>query len=264
VRLDRTTLVKVPEITLYFWIVKILTTGMGETTSDFFVHRVGLRNTLGLVIVVVVAGVVLVALLLLQFAQDRYVTTVYWMAVLMVSIFGTMAADGVHVVLHVPYIVSTIAFSTVLALFFAAWFATEGTLSIHSIFTTRRELFYWAVVMTTFALGTAAGDMTAFTLGWGFFASTLLFGTMFAIPLLARRWLGAGEVLTFWFAYVVTRPLGASFADLFAAPKSLGGLGLGYGSVSVVLGLLIVGFVAHLARTGEDVSRADRTGVVVS
>jgi uncharacterized membrane-anchored protein len=261
VRLDRRTLVKVPEVTVYFWIIKVLTTGMGETTSDFFIHRVGLTNTVGLFAVVVVAGLVLFVSLLMQLARDRYVSAVYWFAVLMVSIFGTMAADGVHVELKVPYAVSTVVFGVVFASLFVAWFRVEGTLSIHSIYTTRRELFYWAVVMTTFALGTAVGDMTAFTLGWGFFASGVLFAVLFAAPLVARRRFGPGEVLTFWFAYVLTRPLGASFADLFAAPRTLGGLGLGYGPVSIVLGAVILAFVAYLARTHRDVSRPDRVGV---
>ncbi|HTG48768.1 MAG TPA: hypothetical protein VK646_14045 [Actinomycetota bacterium] len=243
---ERKVLVKVPEVTAIFWVVKVLTTGMGETTSDFLIHREGVTNTAGLIAVVLIATAILAVALVLQVAADRYRPPVYWFAVLMVAITGTMAADGLHVELGVPYAVSTIVFSAVLAVLFFIWFRVEGTLSIHSITTRRRELFYWAVVMATFALGTAAGDFTAFALGWGFFASAVLFAAFFAFAFGAQRWLGMGEVAAFWFAYVVTRPLGASLADLFAGPKELGGLGYGYGPVSVLLLVVIVGCVAYL------------------
>ena len=245
--LERKTLVKVPEVTAIFWVVKVLTTGMGETTSDFWIHREGVTNTSGLIAVVLIAAAVLAVALAMQLAADRYVAPIYWFAVLMVAITGTMAADGVHVELGVSYAVSTAFLSVVLAVLFVVWFRVEGTLSIHSITTRRRELFYWAVVMATFALGTAAGDFTAFSLGWGFSASAVLFGALFGFAFVSRRWLGIGEVAAFWFAYVVTRPLGASLADLFAGPKELGGLGYGYGPVSVVLLIVIAAFVAYLA-----------------
>ena len=148
---------------------------------------------------------------------------------------------------------STAVFSLVLAVLFVTWFRAERTLSIHSIFTFRRELFYWAVVMATFALGTAAGDMTAFSLGWGFFTSAVLFGALFGAAFVARWRFGVGEVAAFWFAYIVTRPLGASLADLFAAPKTLGGLGYGYGTVSVILAIAIAACVAYLAIARPDV-----------
>jgi uncharacterized membrane-anchored protein len=244
--IERKTLVKVPEVTAIFWLVKVLTTGMGETTSDFLIHREGVSNTKGLIVVVLIAGAILAVSLAVQLAADRYEAPIYWFTVLMVAITGTMAADGVHVELGVPYAVSTAFFSVVLAVLFVAWFRAEGTLSIHSITTLRRELFYWAVVTATFALGTAAGDLTAFSLGWGFFASAVLFAALFASAFGARRWFGLGEVAAFWFAYIVTRPLGASLADAFAAPKKLGGLGYGYGTVSVILAILIAGFVAYL------------------
>jgi uncharacterized membrane-anchored protein len=171
----------------------------------------------------------------------------------MVSVFGTMVADGVHVELHVPYVVSTVFFSVVLAATFAAWYASERTLSIHSITTPRREAFYWVAVMATFALGTAAGDMTAITLGLGYLASGFLFAALFAAPALAYWRLGLNAVFAFWFAYIVTRPLGASFADWLAVPPGRGGLGLGFGEVSVVLTLLIAGFVVFLSVTRRDV-----------
>ena len=244
---------KVPEITLYFWIIKILTTGMGETTSDFLIHKVGLSNTVGLVILVFVTGLALLGCLLVQITAAAYQAPLYWLAVMMVGIFGTMSADGVHVQLGVPYIASTAFFGVALAVVFVWWNRSEGTLSIHSIRTRRRELFYWAAVLVTFALGTAAGDMTAFSLNLGFFVSGLLFLALFAIPAIGYRWFGMNGILAFWLAYIVTRPLGASFADLFAAPTSLGGLGFGYGTVSAVLGVAIVALVAYLTVTAKDV-----------
>lgn len=247
---------KVPEITLYFWIIKILTTGMGETTSDYLIRKVGLSNTVGLVSLVFVTGLVLLGCLIAQIAAAAYIAPLYWLAVVTVGIFGTMSADGVHVQLGVPYIASTAFFAVVLAVVFFWWNRSEGTLSIHSIRTRRRELFYWAAVLATFALGTAAGDMTAFSLNLGFFVSGLLFLALFLIPAIGFRWFGMNGILAFWFAYIVTRPLGASFADLFAAPKRLGGLGFGYGTVSAVLGVAIFALVAYLTVTAKEVQPA--------
>jgi uncharacterized membrane-anchored protein len=246
---------RVPEIIVLFWVVKILTTGMGEATSDFFVHRVGLTNTPALLGVAFVAGVVLAISLALQFAAGRYVAWRYWFAVTMVSVFGTMAADGVHVQLGVPYAVSSAVFAVLLAVIFALWYASEKTLSIHSIDSVRREGFYWAVVLVTFALGTATGDWTALSLNLGFLTSGVLFAVLFAVPAVGYRWFRLNEVVAFWFAYVVTRPLGASFADWVAVPPSRGGLGFGYGTVSITLTILIVGCVAYLAATRRDVPK---------
>jgi uncharacterized membrane-anchored protein len=254
------TLSKVPEVTAYFWIIKILTTGMGETTSDYFIHRVGLTNTVGLLAVASVTGLALVTCLVFQVAGGRYEAPVYWLTVVLVAVFGTMAADGVHVQLRVPYAVSTTFFAVALAAVFVVWNRSERTLSIHSIFTRRRELFYWAAVLTTFALGTAAGDLTAFTLHLGFFVSGVLFAVLIAAPVVAYWRFGLNEVFAFWFAYIVTRPLGASFADLLAAPKTLRGLGLGYGAVSVVLAIVILGLVSYLTVTRRDVQQVGLEG----
>jgi uncharacterized membrane-anchored protein len=240
----------VPEVTAIFWITKVLTTGMGETTSDYLAHR------LDPVIAVGIAGTALCVSLALQFAVRRYVPWIYWLAVAMVSVFGTMAADVLHVKLGVPYLVSTIVFTVALALVFAAWYATEKTLSIHSIHTRRREAFYWATVLTTFALGTAAGDMTATTLHLGYFASGVLFAVVMAVPALAHWRLGLNPILAFWFAYIVTRPLGASFADWAGVPASRSGLGLGTGPVSLVLAGAIVGLVGYLTLSHADVEEA--------
>jgi uncharacterized membrane-anchored protein len=244
----RRALRKVPEVTVYFWIVKVLTTAMGETTSDFLVHHINPY------VAVAVGGFGLAAALLLQFAVRHYVAWVYWLAVVMVAIFGTMVADVMHVVLGIPYFVSTIFFAVVLTLVFASWYASEKTLSIHSIDNPRREVFYWTTVMTTFALGTAAGDMTASTLGLGYFLSGVVFAALIAVPAVAWYRFGLNPIVTFWFAYILTRPLGASFSDWMGKPPSWSGLGWGTGPVSVGLAILIIGFVGFLQHTRIDFS----------
>ncbi|HMC50695.1 MAG TPA: hypothetical protein VKH20_08620 [Solirubrobacterales bacterium] len=243
---NRQTLSKVPEVTAYFWIVKALTTAMGESTSDFLVHSLVPE------IAVVLGAIAFCIALYLQFVKDRYVPWAYWLAVAMVGVFGTMAADVLHVGLGVPYIASTVFYAVVLALVFRTWYRVEGTLSIHSITTPRRELFYWAAVLATFALGTAAGDLTAVTLGLGFFGSILLFAAIIAVPALGYFRLGWNPIFAFWFAYVVTRPLGASVADWLGVSHARGGLALGTGPVSLVLAAAIAAFVYHLSRTGKD------------
>jgi uncharacterized membrane-anchored protein len=237
---------KVPEVTAFFWIVKALTTAMGESTSDFLVHALVPE------IAVVIGGVAFVIALYLQFTKDRYVPWAYWLAVAMVGVFGTMAADVLHVGLGVPYVASTIFYAIVLAAVFRLWYVSEGTLSIHSITTPRRELFYWAAVLATFALGTAAGDLTAVTFELGYFGSIVLFAAVIAVPALGYFRLAWNPILSFWFAYVVTRPLGASVADWLAVSRARGGLALGTGPVSLVLAAMIAGFVYYLAQTGKD------------
>ena len=241
---------KVPAITAAFWIIKVLTTGMGETASDYMVHRWGGP------VAVVPCALVFAAVLVWQLALRRYRTWVYWLAVVMVSVFGTMAADVTHIVFHVPYVVSTTVFSLVLAAVFVLWHRTESTLSIHSITTRRRELFYWSAVLSTFALGTAAGDMTARTLGLGYAGSTILFAALMAVPAVAYFLTRRHGVLWFWVAYVITRPLGASMADYMAFSTRRGGLGWGTGVVTLVWTGLIVVFVAYLALTHTDVERS--------
>src|SRR5215472_7411534 len=240
-------LTKVPEVTAYFWITKVLTTGMGEATSDYLVHRFNPE-------IAVVAGfTAFVAAMVLQFSVRRYNSWVYWLAVVMVAVFGTMAADVLHVGLGIPYAVSTAFYSVVLAVIFVLWYRSEGTLSIHSIYTRRREVFYWATVLATFALGTAAGDLTAKVVGLGYLGSGVMFAVVIAIPYVGYRWFGLNPIVGFWFAYIVTRPLGASFADWLAWPPSVGGLGLGHGVVSLVSTVIIIGLVGYMAATGKDV-----------
>jgi uncharacterized membrane-anchored protein len=240
-------LTKVPGITVYFWIVKLLTTAMGESTSDYLVYHMNPY------IAVVLGGIGFVLSLILQFAVRKYVAWIYWLLVVMVAIFGTMVADVTHIVLGVPYYASTIAFAIILTVVFTTWYKVEKTLSIHSIYTRRREVFYWAAVLATFAMGTATGDMTAMTLHLGYLASGVLFAVLFVLPALGYRLFGLNEIFAFWFAYVMTRPLGASFADWFGKPQSISGLGYGDGVVSVVLTILIVIFVGYLTLTRKDV-----------
>ncbi|GER91906.1 membrane protein [Dictyobacter vulcani] len=238
---------KVPEITVFFWVIKLLTTAMGEVTSDYLAHQ------LDPMIAVAIGGVGLVVALVLQFAVRRYIPWVYWLAVVMVAVFGTMAADVLHVGFHVPYIVSTILFLVVLAIIFATWYSVEKTLSIHSIYTRRRELFYWATVMATFALGTAAGDLAATITNLGYLAAGILFAVLILIPMLGYWRLGLNEIVAFWLAYILTRPLGASIADWLGKARDQGGLGVGTGLVSLILTVLIICFVGYLTVTHKDV-----------
>jgi len=242
-----TAVIKVPEITVGFWVAKALSTALGESTSDFLVHHIGPPAA------VVVGALTLLVGLAWQFSAIRYVAWIYWFAVVMVAVSGTLAADAVHVGLGVPYIISTLFYGLVLAAVFALWYRTEGTLSIHSINTVRRELFYWATVLATFALGTAAGDMTASTFGWGYLASGLVFAFVVAVPAVLYARTQINRIFLFWFAYVFTRPFGASFADWLGKDRHLGGLALGDGTVAAILTVLIVAVVSFVATTGRDV-----------
>lgn len=239
---------KVPEITIYFWIIKILTTAMGEATSDYLVYHINPY------LAVILGGVGFSVALVLQFSVRRYIAWVYWLLVVMVAIFGTMVADVTHIVLGVPYYLSTIAFAVILVVVFTIWRKTEKTLSIHSIYTRRREMFYWAAVLATFAMGTATGDMTAMTLHLGYFASGVLFIVLFLLPAVGFFWLRLNGIFAFWFAYVMTRPLGASFADWFSKSPNISGLGYGDGLVAGVLTVLIVIFVGYLTVTRKGIS----------
>ena len=236
------TAVKVPAVTLAFWVVKVLTTGMGETASDH------LSKTYDPVIVVGLTGLVLAGLLAVQITARRYRPWLYWATVSMVSVFGTMAADVLHVAIGVPYALSTAVFAAAVAAILAVWYLRERTLDIHSISTIRRETFYWAAVLATFALGTAAGDLTANTLRLGYLASGVLFAVAIAVPAAAHRWWGLNPVPAFWIAYILTRPLGASFADWIAVPAQRGGLGVGAGLITVVLLVAIAAGVALTQR----------------
>ncbi len=238
---------KVPLITIYFWIIKLLTTAMGEATSDYMVRAINpvtavLFGFIGFVIAMV-----------LQLRAKRYVAWIYWLAVAMVAVFGTQAADVLHIKFHVPYAASTAFYAVVLSVIFIVWYRVERTLSIHSIRTPRRELFYWATVLATFALGTATGDLTARTLNLGYLVSGIWFSVVFAVVAVAHWKFRLNPILAFWICYVLTRPVGASFADYVAFPHSVGGLGVGHGPVALFLTFLIVIFVGYLTVTRKDV-----------
>jgi uncharacterized membrane-anchored protein len=247
---------RVPRITAYFWVIKGLSTALGESTSDYLVHAINP------VIAVLLGFAGFLAALSLQFSRGRYVAWSYWLAVVMVGVFGTMAADVMHVVVGLPYVASSVLYAALLAAVFIAWWRTESSLSIHAIATARREAFYWAAVVATFAMGTALGDMTAYTLHLGYFRSLALYAALMAVPATGYLWLRWNGVFAFWFAYVITRPLGASFADGFGKPRSFGGLGFGDGHVSAVLAAAIVVLVAVLAASRVDVQRQS-TGTAV-
>ena len=237
-------------IAAVFWAIKLLTTAFGESTSDYLVHNTNPY------LAVVGGFVVFVAAMVLQLRTDRYVPWVYWFAVSMVAVFGTMAADVLHIEFRVPYAGSSTLFALLLITVFWSWSRMEPTLSIHSIDTPRRELFYWAAVLATFAMGTALGDLAAYTLNLGFFTAGVLFAVLFALPGLAFYALRINPVIAFWAAYVMTRPLGASFADWTGKSTSAGGLGWGDGPVAAGLAVLIVVGVGYLTATRSDQAQA--------
>lgn len=240
-------LLRVPEITFFFWVIKGLSTAMGESTSDYLVR------VLGPVPAVALGFVAFAIAIAIQFSLQRYVAWAYWLAVAMVGVFGTMAADVLHVGFGVPYAVSATLYAVILAAVFVTWYRVEGTLSIHEIDTWRRELFYWLAVVSTFAMGTALGDFSATVLNLGYLGSAIAFAIVILIPAIAFRLHWWGAIFSFWFAYVVTRPLGASVADWLGKDRSAGGLGLGSGWVALVLTLLIAVLVAYLTASRRDV-----------
>jgi uncharacterized membrane-anchored protein len=247
---------RVPAVTAVFWIVKVLTTGVGETTSDFLV------KTYNPVLMVLLAGVIFVGCFFIQIRAGRYVPWRYWLFVTAVAVFGTMVADVTHIVLAVPYAVSTPTFAVVLVAVFWLWRRSQGDLSVHSIFTRQRELFYWAAVLATFALGTALGDLTAVTFHLGYFGSGIMFAVLFAAPGIGYR-IGLPATLSFWAAYVVTRPLGASFADWVAVEHSRGGLAWGTRLVSLIGLLVIAACVAWLQVAWSRAKRGERADALV-
>jgi uncharacterized membrane-anchored protein len=248
---------KVPAVGAYFWLVKLLTTAMGEAVSDFLVQRFNPY------LAVLATMVVFAAAIAWQFRVAAYRTWPYWTAVAMVAVFGTMVADAIHIGLGVPYKVSALLFAVVLTVILVTWYRSEGTLSIHSIRTPRREFFYWATVCATFAMGTAVGDLTAQKLHWGYLLSGIVFTA--AILVVYGLWrAGLSPVLTFWAAYILTRPVGASFADFFGMPVKSGGLGVGHATVSAVTLLLVLGSFWYLARTGVDAPVVDAARAVTA
>jgi uncharacterized membrane-anchored protein len=240
---------RVPRVTVYFWVIKALSTAMGEAASDFLVR------VFPPVVAVLLGFVFFVAAMAVQFSRGRYVAWSYWLAVCAVGVFGTMVADVLHVGFGVPYEISAPLFAVVLAVVFITWFLAEHTLSIHTVNTTRRELFYWLAVVSTFALGTAVGDLTAVTLSLGYLISAVVFAALIGLIALAYRFVGLGAVAAFWTAYVLTRPFGASVADWLGKPPSLGGIGVGDGVVALVFLIAIAGLVVYLQVSKRDIQQ---------
>jgi uncharacterized membrane-anchored protein len=237
---------KVPEVIFVFWIVKILTTAGGEASSDYFKTWGNIRGG-GTEILLFVAA------LIVQFATRRYRAFAYWFLAYAIAIFGTGVADFLHLDVGIPYAGTSVLWGAVLAVVFVTWYRSEGTLSIHSITTQRREAFYWATVFATFALGTALGDFTATSLGLGYLASSVLFGVIILIPALAWWRFNLDGITAFWMAYVVTRPLGASIADYISKPTNTSGLGFGDGPTALLFTVAVFIFVVYLTVARPDI-----------
>lgn len=243
---------KVPEVTAIFWAIKILSTTVGETGADYLAVHVGL----GAGRTAICMTGLLVTALLMQLSRRAYVPWIYWLTVVLVSIVGTQLTDLLTDKLEISLYVSTAAFACALAATFAIWYGVERTLSIHSIVTMRRELFYWTAVLFTFALGTAAGDLATEALGLGFQLGVVAFGALIA-AVAVSSYVGGNPVLTFWLAYILTRPLGASLGDLLSQSREYGGIGLGTIQTSIVFLTVIVGLVAWVTFEGDGARRAD-------
>jgi uncharacterized membrane-anchored protein len=248
---SRNMLNKVPQLTLLFWIIKIMATTVGETAADFLAVRIGLGA--GVTMAMMVAFLVVV--LFLQLRSNRYVPWIYWLTVVLVSIVGTQITDLLTDGLGVSLYVSTAVFAVLLAVIFLVWHRVEGTLSVHTIVTTKREVFYWAAILCTFALGTASGDLATEAIPLGFSLGVIVFGSMIAAITAAYDLLGLNAILAFWLAYILTRPLGASLGDLLSQQQQYGGLGLGTLVTSVVFFVIIASGVAYLT-LGPNGSRA--------
>lgn len=239
---------KVPEVTIYFWIIKILATTVGETAADFLNSRLGL----GLTGTSFVMASLLIVVLFFQFRAGRYVPGIYWLAVVLISVVGTLITDNLTDNLGIALEITTVVFAVVLAVTFAAWYSWEKTLSIHTIYTTRREAFYWSAILFTFALGTAAGDLAAEQLHLGYWLSAIIFGGLIAVVAVAHFGFKVSAVLAFWIAYILTRPLGASLGDYLSQPSDNGGLGLGAAGTTALFVVTILGLVTYLTLTRKD------------
>ncbi len=239
---------KVPEVVLLFWVVKILTTAGGEATSDYLKTYGNVKGG-GAEVLVIAVG------LLLQFATRRYRAFAYWFLAFAIAITGTGVSDFLHLDVHIPYAGTTVLWAVVLAAIFWAWERSEGTLSIHSITTQRREGFYWATVFATFALGTALGDFTANSLNLGYLDSGILFAVVILIPALAHWRAGLNGIAAFWLSYIVTRPLGASFADYISKPRNISGINFGDGPTALVFAAAVFVLVSYLAIARPDIQK---------
>jgi uncharacterized membrane-anchored protein len=239
---------KVPEVTMFFWIIKILATTVGETAADFL----NVNLNLGLTITTVVMSGLLLITLFYQFKARKYVPGIYWLAVVLISVVGTLVTDNLVDNLGVSLETTTIYFSIALLGTFAVWYASEKTLSIHSIYTSKREAYYWLAILFTFALGTAAGDLTAEGLNLGYLVSALMFAALIGVVTIAHYLFKLNAVLAFWIAYILTRPLGASLGDYLSQPREEGGLGLGTVGTSAIFLVTILSLVIYLTKTRRD------------
>ncbi|WP_025659623.1 membrane protein [Rhizobium sp. IBUN] len=233
---------RVPEVTVDFWLIKLMAVTMGETAADYLAVNLGL----GLTVTSIIMTAILVVVVAIQFAQKRYVPASYWAAVVLISIVGTLITDNLVDNFGVPLEATTIGFSIALAVTFAVWFAFERTLSIHTIYTTQREAFYWLAILFTFALGTAAGDLIAETFDFGYLTTAFLFMAVICVMAVAYALAGLNSIVAFWLAYIFTRPLGASLGDLLSQPVEYGGLGFGTVYTSLLFLGLIVAIVIYM------------------
>lgn len=245
-----TPLNRVPDVTVDFWLIKLMAVTMGETAADYLAVNLGF----GLTATSLIMTAVLIGALFLQFGQKRYVPWSYWLAVVLVSIVGTLVTDNLVDNFGVSLVTTTVIFTLALAATFLCWFRSEGTLSIHTVFSTRREAWYWLAILFTFALGTAAGDLVAEEFGLGYMATGILFGLIIVSLAVGYFLLGLDPVLGFWLAYIFTRPLGASFGDLLSQPVQYGGFGLGTILTSTLFLTVIIAIVAYMTfiRDGEE------------
>lgn len=247
---DATLLNRVPKVTFDFWIIKLLAVTMGETAADYLAVNMGL----GLTATSTIMAAVLTIALALQFRQRRYVPWSYWLAVVLISVVGTLVTDNLVDNLGVSLVTCTVVFTIALAGTFALWYASERTLSIHKVFTTRREAFYWLAILFTFALGTAVGDLISEKFGLGYYHTGILFCMIIASLVIGYRFLKLDPILGFWLAYIFTRPLGASFGDFLSQPSEYGGMGLGTTDTSIIFLLMIAITVVYmtLSHDGEE------------
>ena len=243
---------KVPQLTIYFWIIKIMATTVGETVADLL----SVKLSLGLVVASLIVGVLLLIALFVQLRSHKYLPSIYWVAVVLISVAGTLITDNLVDNFGVPLWVTTIVFAVALCVTFVAWYTVERSLSVHTIKTTRRELFYWSAILFTFALGTAGGDLLAEGANLGYTYSALLFAGSIALVTLLYYKFGLNAVVAFWIAYILTRPLGASLGDLMSQPTSNGGLGLGTVVTSTVFLLVILGLVIFRSQRLDDAKPA--------
>lgn len=243
---------RVPKVTVDFWLIKLMAVTMGETAADYLAVNLGF----GLTTTSLIMTAVLIGALVLQFGQKRYVPWSYWLAVVLISIVGTLVTDNLVDNLGVSLITTTVVFTLALVVTLLLWFASERTLSIHAVFTTRREAWYWLAILFTFALGTAAGDLVAEQFGLGYLSTGFLFGLIIASLTVGYFFFGLDPILGFWLAYIFTRPLGASFGDLLSQPKQYGGMGLGTIITSALFLGVIVMIVAYMSLSHDGEERA--------